>query len=76
MVVDSFPASWISDYLTGRPQYVQMDQDLPDVVVSGTGAPQGTVLSPFLFNLYASDFQYNTESCSFQRFSDESVVIV
>jgi len=35
-----------------------------------TGAPQGTVLAPFLFTLYTSDFRYNSESCHIQKYSD------
>lgn len=30
---------------------------------------QGTVLSPFLFTIYTSDFKYNSESCHLQKFS-------
>ena len=46
-----------------------------DAVVSNTGAPQGTVLSPFLFTLYTTDFSYQTESCHLQKFSDDSAVV-
>ena len=67
--------SWITDYLTGRPQFVRLGSVLSDVVVSDTGAPQGTVLSPFLFTLYTTDFQYNSESCHLQKFSDDSAVV-
>ena len=67
--------SWITDYLTGRPQFVRLGSVLSEVVESSTGAPQGTVLSPFLFTLYTSDFQYNTESCHLQKFSDDSAVV-
>lgn len=44
-------------------------------VVSNTGAPQGTVLSPFLFTLYTFDFQYNTRHFHLQKLSDDSAVI-
>ena len=74
MGVDDTMISWITDYLTGRPQFVRLGSVLSDVVVSDTGAPQGTVLSPFLFTLYTTDFQYNSESCHLQRFSDDSAV--
>lgn len=60
MGVDHAMISWITDYLTGRPQFVRMGRVLSDVVVSDTGAPQGTVLSTFLFTLYTTDFQYNS----------------
>ncbi|KAI4899534.1 hypothetical protein NFI96_002055 [Prochilodus magdalenae] len=55
--------SWNTDYLTGRPQYIRLRDFTSEVVVSSTGAPQGTVLSPFLFTLYTSDFKYNSETC-------------
>lgn len=40
-------------------------------VLSSTGMPQGTVLVPFLFNLYTSDFQYH-ESRHIQKYSDDT----
>jgi len=73
--VDASTISWITDYLTGRPQFVRMGRVLSGTVVSDVGAPQGTVLSPFLFTLYTSDFQYNTESCHLQKYSDDSAVV-
>lgn len=33
------------------------------------------VLSPFLFTLYMSDFQYNSELCHLQKFSDDTTVV-
>ena len=45
------------------------------MVVSNIGAVQGNVLSPFLFTLYTSDFQYYSESCHLQKFSDDSAVV-
>ncbi|KAF7655211.1 hypothetical protein LDENG_00059490 [Lucifuga dentata] len=35
----------------------------------------GDVLSPLLFTLYTSDFQYNSESCHLQKCSDDSAVV-
>ena len=43
-----------------------------DIVVSSTGAPQGTVRSPFFFTLYTSDNQYNSDDC--KCISDEQGV--
>ena len=51
MQVDASLVSWIVDYLNGRPQYVRLHHCESDRVVSSTGAPQGTVLSPFLITL-------------------------
>ncbi|TWW80679.1 putative RNA-directed DNA polymerase from transposon BS [Takifugu flavidus] len=40
-----------------------------------TGAPQGTVLSPFLFTLYTSDFSHNSDSCHLQKFSEDTAIV-
>ena len=46
-----------------------------DAVISTAGAPQRTVLSPFLFTLSTTDLSYQTESCHLQKFSDDSAVV-
>jgi len=58
MQVDASLVAWITNYLTGRPQYLRLQSNMSDTIVSKTGEPQGTVLSPFLFTLYTSDFRY------------------
>ncbi|XP_051785266.1 uncharacterized protein LOC127528437 [Erpetoichthys calabaricus] len=75
MGVDSYLVAWIVDYLTDRPQYVHLGNCRSDIVVSNTGAPQGTVLSPVLFSLYTSDFQYNSEACHVQKFADDTAIV-
>ena len=50
--MDASAFAWITDYLTNRPHFCETEK-----VISSTGAPWGTVLSPFLFTLYTSDFQ-------------------
>ena len=69
---------WIMHYLTDRPQYVRLQSNkasklyqqkdskafiTSEVINTFTGAPQGTVLSPFLFTLYTSDFRFSDEAC-------------
>ena len=68
-------AAWTTDYLTNRPQYVRLRDCRSEVAICSTGAPQGTVLSPFLFSLYTSDFTYNTSNCHLQKFSDDSAIV-
>ena len=46
-----------------------------DTINTFTGAPQGTVLSPFLFTLYTSDCRFSSDSCYLQKFSDDSAVV-
>ncbi|KAI3356654.1 hypothetical protein L3Q82_003288 [Scortum barcoo] len=60
--VDHHLTTWILDYLTHRPQFVRVQGFESDRLLCSTGAPQGTVLAPFLFTLYTADFSYNTPS--------------
>lgn len=63
MEVPTFMIDWTMDYIRDRPQYVRMASGVSDTVVCNTGAPQGTVLVPYLFTLYTVEFHYNTETC-------------
>ena len=73
--VDHLLTSWILDYLTDRPQYVRAQGCQSDTIICSTGAPQGTVLAPFLFTLYTADFTHNTANCHLQKFSDDSAIV-
>ncbi|KAI4898937.1 hypothetical protein NFI96_007064 [Prochilodus magdalenae] len=75
MQVDESIISWTMDYLTGPPQFVRMQGCVSDVAMCSTGAPQGTVLAPFLFNIYTSDFRYNSGTCHLQKFSDDTAIV-
>ena len=75
MGVDHQLSTWILDYLTDRPQFVRNKNCVSDLLTSSTGAPQGTVLAPFLFTLYTADFIHNTDSCVLQKFSDDSAIV-
>ena len=48
---------------------------MSDCLISNIGAPQGTVLSCFLFTTYTVDFKYNTESYHLQKFSDDTAIV-
>ncbi|KAJ8014724.1 hypothetical protein DPEC_G00018690 [Dallia pectoralis] len=65
----------ITDYLTDRLKFVHLQSSRSDVAVSNTGSPQGTVLSPFLFTLYTSDFRHNSGTCHLQKFADDSSIM-
>ncbi|KAK3564390.1 hypothetical protein QTP86_017299 [Hemibagrus guttatus] len=44
--------NWILDFLTGRPQSIWIRNSTSSTTTLSTGAPQGCVLSPLLFNPY------------------------
>ena len=73
MKVDPSLVLWCLDYLSLRPQYVRL-QCLKHYSKQ-KGAPQGTVLAPFLFTIYTADFQHNTDRCFLQKFSDDTTVV-
>ena len=68
---------WILNYLTNRTQYVHLraSNSQSDTIISNTGAPQGTVLAPFLFTVYTSDIRSEDNSCTLVKFADDTALI-
>jgi len=69
--------TWITNYLTDRSQYVYIrPSDCQSLTLkSNTGAPQGTVLAPFLFTAYTSDVRADNAKCSLIKFADDTALI-
>ena len=65
----------IFDYLTSRLQYVRLNGLLSSAISTNTGAPQGTVLTPFLFSLYIADCRSTDESCPVAKFADATELV-
>ena len=61
----------ITDYLSDRQQFVQIDNKKSVLRNVNSGVPQGSILGPTLFNLYVYDLAENTQSSSLQ-FADDS----
>ena len=70
---------WTLDYLINhRSQYdwVNMGQSsISNVIFASTGAPQGTVLAPFLFTLFTSDCRSHSSTCPLIKFADDNALI-
>lgn len=73
--VDVPLAEWTLNYLTNRPQFVRTRGGVSDPLTCSVGAPQGTVLAPFLFTLYTADFRHNSDGCILLKFSDDSAIV-
>ena len=52
---------WMLNYLCKRRQFVQIDARRSDVEVLEFNVPHGSVLGPFVFNLYVADFQKHVQ---------------
>ena len=49
-------------YLSGRHQFVEIDDKTSSIETVLFGVPHGSILGPFMFNLYVSDLQKHTWS--------------
>jgi hypothetical protein len=68
---------WIMKYLTSRSQFVYLRSSnaRSSLLDSNTGAPQGTVLAPFLFTAYTADVRANDNSCILVKFADDTALV-
>lgn len=65
----------ILDFLTNRQQRVIVNGHLSDIVVTNIGSPQGCVLSPLLYILYAGSCRSSCDSSFLVKFSDDTVLL-
>ena len=74
MSISTSLCRWVLDFLLNRPQSVRFENQLSDVIVLNTGAPQGCVLSPLLFSLFTNDCVSHHESVCLAKFADDTTV--
>ena len=66
---------WILNFLTNRTQYVKTSKCNSSLLTINTGAPQGCVLSAFLFIVYTNDMNKNHDNCKIIKYADDTVVL-
>ena len=65
----------VLDFLTNRQQYVRTECEISSSITINTGAPQGCVLSAFLFIVYTNALSLSSENCKIIKYADDTVVI-
>ena len=75
--VRGIPLEWFKSYLNNRKQQVQMNDIFSTNVHTITkGVPQGSILGPLLFSLYANDFRKCLNHSSAIMFADDTSVFI
>ena len=67
--------NWILNFPTGRPQVVRVGSNTSATLILYTGAPQGCVLSPFLYSLFTHDCMARHDSNTVIKFADNTTVV-
>lgn len=65
---------WIKDYLSNRSIQVKADGTLSDIVNIENGTPQGSSISPTLFNLAINDISLCLKHCQMSQFADDGAL--
>jgi hypothetical protein len=70
------PLAWIASYLTNRTQSVVIDGVASEPVEVKYGVPQGSVLGPKLYSIYANCLRLVAEEygVSIEQYSDDTAI--
>ena len=66
--------SWTADYLQERKQRVKVNGSLSDFETVKQGVPQGSILGPLLYIIYANDIQATVKKCKITLYADDTVI--
>ena len=68
--------SWIKSYLTQRRQRVLANNMYSSFKTIMQGVPQGSVLGPLFYIMYANDVVKSFKNCSVAQYADDTVLYV
>ncbi|VDI82655.1 Hypothetical predicted protein [Mytilus galloprovincialis] len=65
---------WVNSFLTNRTIQVKINNTLSDTLTIQNGTPQGSCISPTLFNIMVNDLPSCINNCSISQFADDSAI--
>ena len=65
---------WFSNYLLNRPQMVSVNGKVSSKNIVNIGVPQGTVLTPLLFMIFANDISQSVGLSSCNLYADDTLI--
>ena len=73
--LDSNVTGWVTSFLSNRVQQTMVNNKLSAPILTHTGTPQGSVLSPLLFSLYTNRITSNLSNITVLKYADDTCVI-
>ena len=65
---------WVNNYLTNRKQHVFPNEIYSDYQSITQGVPQGSVLGPLFYIIYANDIAQTVKYCKIDMYADNTVL--
>ena len=72
--LDQMTLQWVASYLKQRKQKVLANNMCSEQAIIKQGVPQGSILGPLLYLLYANDLASVIKNCGFSFYADDTVL--